>query len=284
MGPGALEIRRGQEQTRRWEVLTPRLCFRLDRFVLRCSGYRERIDSPVVRVEMPLASVVIDICLGGDPLVVNGAAMSHGFVAGLSDAVCPQRVGTSQEGIQLFLTPGGAAAVTGVSSAELAGKVTPFDALGPDQREIASRLREETSWPRRFALLDAWLCDRMMKRTQPGLVERAVAALRDDTRPRLEAIARQAGCSPRHLSRLFASEVGMAPKAYARLARFGRLVSALRRSPFRERVNARMAPTWAGLAGETGFADQAHLIREVRRFSGTTPALLARRLEVFAPD
>jgi AraC-like DNA-binding protein len=276
---GPLAIRHGNEPTRRWELVTPRLSPRLERFVLRCCGYREWIDRSVVRTEMPLASVVLDICLGGEPLVVRGAPMPQGFVAGLAETVCPQRVGESQEGIQLFLTPGGAAAVCGVSSAELAGDVIRFDQLGPAQRELASRLREETSWQRRFGLLDAWVQERVAKRMQPKLVERMVAVLRDDTRPRLEGIARDAGYSTRHLSRVFAAEVGMPPKTYARLARFGRFVSRLRRN---EAASAG-APTWAALAAELGFADQAHLIREVRHFSGTTPALLAHQLEVFAP-
>jgi AraC-like DNA-binding protein len=279
MGAGPIEIRRGFDATRRWELVTPRLSAGLEQLVLRCCGYRERIDSPVVRVEMPVSSIVLDIGLGGEPLVVRGAPMPQGFVAGLTDEVCPQHVGTSQEGIQLFLTPSGAAVVCGISSAELAADVIRFDALGAAQREIASRLREATSWQRRFALLDAWLRDRIERRAQPNLVERTVAALRDGTRPRLEVIARKAGCSTRHLSRVFATEVGMPPKAYARLARFGRFVSRLRK----DETISRAAPTWASLAAELGFADQAHLIRDVRHFSGTTPALLARRLEVFAP-
>lgn len=227
---------------------------------------------------MPLASVVLDISLGGEPLAVNGRPMPLGFVAGLTETVCSQAVGASQEGIQIFLTPSGAASVCGVSSAELAGQAIRFDALGMAQREIASRLREEKSWQRRFALLDTWLQQRLATRRVQRLVELTVAALRDDTRPRLQRIACDAGYSTRHLSRVFATEVGVPPKTYARLARFGRFVSHLRK-----RVAPAPGETWASLAGELGFSDQAHFIREVRHFSGTTPAALAHRLEVFAP-
>ncbi len=33
---------------------------------------------------------------------------------------------------------------------------------------------------------------------------------------------------------------------------------------------------WAGLAAEHGFADQAHLVREVRALAGVTPSALVR--------
>jgi hypothetical protein len=32
--------------------------------------------------------------------------------------------------------------------------------------------------------------------------------------------------------------------------------------------------TWAHIAAESGYADQSHLIREFRHFTGTTPAAL----------
>jgi AraC-like DNA-binding protein len=277
VGQGTIAIRRGVEPGRRWEVATPVLSPMLHRFVPRCCGYREESERSVVRVEMPLASVVVDLSLGGDPLAVDGEAMPSGFAAGLSETTSEQRVGPSQEGIQLFLSPAAAAAICGVSSAELARDVVRFEALGPAQRELVSRLREHASWPSRFALLDRWLCDRIARRAPSSLVESAVSALRDGEHPRVDRVAADAGCSPRHLSRLFSAAVGTSPRTYARLSRFARVVAHLRG------VDAtRAAVPWARFAAELGFADQPHLAREVRHFSGMTPAVLARRLEVFA--
>ncbi len=56
--------------------------------------------------------------------------------------------------------------------------------------------------------------------------------------------------------------VGLAPKVYARLQRFRRVV---------DRAAAGRAAPWAELAQTGGFADPAHLIRAFRAFSGISP-------------
>ena len=55
----------------------------------------------------------------------------------------------------------------------------------------------------------------------------------------------------------------------ARLVRFERVW---------RRLDRPQPPAWADLAREAGYADQAHLVREFHRFTGTTPTeFLARR-------
>jgi len=77
------------------------------------------------------------------------------------------------------------------------------------------------------------------------------------------AIAERLELSARSLNRRFTAEVGIGPKAYARMER---LNAALRSA------DRQAAPHWASLAAEHGFADQAHLARDFRELVGASPA------------
>lgn len=80
------------------------------------------------------------------------------------------------------------------------------------------------------------------------------------------------GCTARNLQRLFLRELGVAPKLFCRLARvhgFFWHVHAL---------SDDAKPRWADLAGACGFADQAHLHRELRTLAGLTPLGFLRAL------
>lgn len=79
-------------------------------------------------------------------------------------------------------------------------------------------------------------------------------------------VARRIGWSPRHLEQRFRAETGLGPKEAARVVRFDRARRALA-----SRVAAGRAPDLAALAVAGGFADQAHLTREWRAFSGLPP-------------
>lgn len=72
-----------------------------------------------------------------------------------------------------------------------------------------------------------------------------------------------AGVSPRHLRRLFLDQTGLSPKRLCRVLRFQRVIRKLEHGPPR---------SWADLALDCGYYDQAHMINEFREFSGVTPA------------
>ncbi len=59
--------------------------------------------------------------------------------------------------------------------------------------------------------------------------------------------------------------MGLTPKRLARILRFRRVWQLAERGPQRN---------WADVAAELGYADQAHMIKEVRRIGGSTPRTL----------
>jgi AraC-like DNA-binding protein len=76
------------------------------------------------------------------------------------------------------------------------------------------------------------------------------------------ALARELNCRRKHLISLFRDQVGIPPKLLARLVRFDNVM---------RRARASASTPWAELALEHGYYDQAHLVRDVRRFTGLTP-------------
>jgi methylphosphotriester-DNA--protein-cysteine methyltransferase len=81
-------------------------------------------------------------------------------------------------------------------------------------------------------------------------------------------IAHEVGWSHRHLIAKFRPQVGLAPKTAARLIRYDGMW---------RRLQPRQPVDWGQLAADAGYADQAHLVRDFRRFTGTTPTdFLAR--------
>jgi len=86
---------------------------------------------------------------------------------------------------------------------------------------------------------------------------------------RIENLAREVGWSRRHLAERFRREVGLAPKAAARVIRFERAC---------DRLFVPGRPPLARVAAETGYVDQAHLSRDFRELAGIpATAWLAER-------
>jgi AraC-like DNA-binding protein len=86
---------------------------------------------------------------------------------------------------------------------------------------------------------------------------------------RIVTLAEEIGWSRKHLVDRFRSEFGLAPKSLARMMRFHHACRLARTGT---------SPGWAGIAAESGFADQAHLVREFVALAGEPPTAWARRL------
>ncbi len=100
----------------------------------------------------------------------------------------------------------------------------------------------------------------------PPLEDRFVQALvriREQGRQWDKATANDAlFVADRQMQRLFKARLGLTPKAYFKLMRF--------REAY-DRSRAARAIDWIGLADLLGYSDQAHLIRDFKRYAGATP-------------
>jgi transcriptional regulator GlxA family with amidase domain len=79
-------------------------------------------------------------------------------------------------------------------------------------------------------------------------------------------VASALGCSVRHLRRVMIADIGIGPKATARIARLRRAISLLGSS----------AEPLAQVALMSGYGDQAHMTREFSRLKAPSPATMRR--------
>ncbi len=124
--------------------------------------------------------------------------------------------------------------------------------------------------------LETWLLERRRAvLTEPGLGVAAGRTLFDSHGlDRVGALADSAGVSVRSLERGFRDEVGLSPKALARLIRFERCHDVLIQRP---------DVSLTEFAFEMGFSDQAHFNREFRAFAHHTPGEFARAVRRAIP-
>jgi AraC-like DNA-binding protein len=166
-------------------------------------------------------------------------------------------------GVQVDLTPLGARRILGLPMDELTNRVVALeDVLGRGARDLVGRLREARAWPERFALLDAALLRRVDGGPEPApevawSYRRLAAA---EGRLAVGPLADEVGWSRRHLAARWRRDVGMGPKAMARILRFERALRLLREGR-----------GLADVAYDCGYADQPHLNREFRALAGSTP-------------
>lgn len=163
----------------------------------------------------------------------------------------------------VHLKPGGAWRLLGVPAHELSDARVDLRAiLGREIPELMDRLMAVTGAGARLHLLDRLLCARPLRSLHPAVEWASLQIARFPESIRVTGLAEESGISSRRFGEIFNREIGMSPKSYARLRRFRRTLDS---------AHGTSAPDWCDLAATMGYADQAHLIREFREFSGLTP-------------
>ncbi|MGD9987773.1 helix-turn-helix domain-containing protein [Pseudonocardia sp.] len=243
-------------------------------FVDLVSGYRMSATPPGTHQGVPGAHLTFLFCLEGDVEVLEMPGPGRGpgrfdvLVAGLHDRPAVLAQGPAQTGVQLRLTWRGARMLFGVPAAALAGDVVDLRALlGARAGRLLERLAGEPTWAARFALLDGALARLAAAGDERGTapapeVGRAWDLLvASGGTTRIGELAGEVGWSRRHLANRFTAELGVGPKAAARVIRFERACDLLR---------SRRRPTLADVAATCGYADQPHLARDFRDLAGVT--------------
>jgi AraC-like DNA-binding protein len=166
--------------------------------------------------------------------------------------------GSSAVGVRF--RPGMAGAFLAIAAQEITDTTIPLrDVWGRRGQELEARLAESTTLGERHRILITGLGDPHFAPTSTQLAAEAITRARGSID--LEQLIRQTGISERQFRRRLLEETGLSPRRLCRVVRF-RHACAL--------ANSRNL-SWSHIAAEAGYFDQAHLIRDFREFTGSTP-------------
>ena len=189
---------------------------------------------------------------------IHGAAVSGAYALPFGiDTLEQRRI------VGVVFRPGGAAPFFRAPPSALAGEHVELDRVwGRDGAVLRERLLEAGSPAAMVRAMEACLLERVVRPLEVDKrIELAVCAL--DRGAPVGEVAERLGLTPRSLLRHFERAVGMTPKRYARVRRFGRVLEA---------VEAGRPVDWSRVALACGYYDQAHLIHDFHEFAGMRPS------------
>jgi AraC-like DNA-binding protein len=210
--------------------------------------------------EVPFPGVPLILNLGS-PWEVDDRVLDS-FAAGLGTAPSTVLGQPAWACIELRLTPLGAFRLFGMPMHELANRAVELELLMPETHALEGRLRDATTWDERFDLVDSFLLRRIAESRppDPGVAWSWRHLYETHGCTPIGPMATELGWSHRRLIARFREQIGLSPKALARVMRFDRAVAALR------------GPAGlAEIAYDCGYADQAHLTREFSELAGLSP-------------
>ncbi len=239
------------------------------------NGYFENSSQRVRRRELPSGEVALIISLGPqwwsiDPATGIPIGTLRTFVAGLDDTYSLVDSETPGAAIQVDFTPIGARQLLQLPMHLVSKRTTELiDLLGSKADRLVEQLAETADWLSRFVILDNFLLSRIRGARKPARELDWAWRQLDLSRGsiRVEKITEQLGWSRKRLVNTFRDEIGIPPKALARILRFRMTLAEL---------NARQIVNFSEVAVECGYSDQAHMIRDFKDFSGLTPVELVR--------
>jgi AraC-like DNA-binding protein len=172
-------------------------------------------------------------------------------------------IAANEPAMAIHFRPGGALPFLGTPLGDLEDVAVGVEEVwGRSGHELHERLIAAASPAARFGIVEDFLLSRARFGVcrHPGVAV-AMAAVEANPSIQMAEVRRLTELSTKRMIALFRAEVGLAPKAYARVRR---LQAALRHLGAGTAGGAR-------IAADAGYFDQAHFVREFRSFTAMTP-------------
>lgn len=192
---------------------------------------------------------------------------------GLSGATSGTRCAAATPGTRILLAavlPGQLPRLLGLPASAVSEAFVPLDELLPRQgvAELGEKLAASAIPTGQVAHCVSYLLALAAAQIQRGadLVVPADWLFRP-----LTEISKAFSLSPRQFERRFSHSYGQSLRAYRQQARCSRML-------LDQVFGRRKLASWADIATRAGYFDQAHLSRDLRRYTGYAPAMLGRQL------
>jgi AraC-like DNA-binding protein len=194
------------------------------------------------------------------------------FATGAYDAHVVVEANGAQGGIQIDFTILGMRLFLGRPLADLTNRgVALEDIFGSDANRLTSELHDAPTWEARFDLLDREIASRIASAKRPAseVLCTWTRIVNSGGTVTIRSLVEETGWSQKHLIGQFREHIGLAPKMFARVMRFGSAI---------DRLRHRDHTSLTELALDCGYYDQAHFDRDFRAFAGVTPTELISTL------
>jgi AraC-like DNA-binding protein len=217
---------------------------------------------------LPTGYMHVAIRLGGAPLRtfegpgdLRGNTHSHAVVGGMRDAFYLREAGAGARSIGVQLHPAAASLLFDTPAVTLAQRHTALEDLwGADALRCMDELDAAADAEARLLAMEQWLVRKLRPTGAPHAIVPMVLRSLNAGASVGDAVD-ATGFSHRRVATVFRAAMGLAPKEYSRLQRL-QSVLALAQRP---------ALSWAEIALQAGYSDQAHFSHEFRAFAGVTP-------------
>lgn len=246
---------------------------------------------PLAERVIPSGYVILTFNLG-DAFGLEDASGTEwlrqpGYAMGPATSAVRMLFGQRTEQLGVMFHPGRAGAFFDFPVDLLAGRFTPLaDVWGAAGRDLEHHLQELPTLRQKLERIEHELLQRLSRGAVLDERFASIATLIHSSRGAIgvQSLSEQSGLSRQHLTRRFRRQFGISPKQYCRVARFEALMTHIYSHMLPGSAPGKasgpapgLQDSWADVAAEFGYYDQAHLISEFKEFTGLTPT------QFFAP-
>jgi AraC-like DNA-binding protein len=222
---------------------------------IECFWHRTVGEPPDAAWILPDGCLDIIWASGHEPFVAGPATLPVRTVIDFYAEICGVR-----------FRPGVGQQILGIDAHEVRNRHALLRDIWPrDQAAAWAGAMDQPSLTAKLDAASGLIAGRLESVADPDpLVRDTVVWIVAHPGDRVEEIARRCGLSDRQMRRRFAQAVGYGPKTLQRVLRMQRVL-------WLARADARAEPGLARLALAAGYADQAHMTRELATLTGLTP-------------